>query len=129
MKAPEGFWKVRIDDEGIRPAGPPDACFYCAQKVGELHTGGCVIRERTVVIRYTVEIVVREPEDWDSGRVEFAHNESSRCQSNLAAELVALNAMPDKCLCHAGKVEFVREATADDEETYGVFVAEGRLKK
>ena len=43
---------VTADDEGIRPAGKPDECFYCLRKVGELHRDDCVTV--TVVRRYKV---------------------------------------------------------------------------
>jgi hypothetical protein len=36
---------VAPNDDGIRPAGPRDACFYCRQKVGQPHKPDCVHRD------------------------------------------------------------------------------------
>ena len=40
-------------DDGIRPAGRPDECFYCRQKVGEPHGQKCVIVNKLVEMRVT----------------------------------------------------------------------------
>lgn len=47
-----GWPKVLPNDDGIRPAGKPDECFYCYQRVGQGHRPDCV----TVLqlVRYTV---------------------------------------------------------------------------
>jgi hypothetical protein len=34
---------VAVNDHGIRPAGLPDQCFYCHQKVGSPHARDCVV--------------------------------------------------------------------------------------
>ena len=38
-------------DDGIRPAGAPDACFYCKQKVGQPHKRDCVMVKKLVRFR------------------------------------------------------------------------------
>ena len=41
---------VLKDDDGIRPAGRPNQCFYCNQQVGKPHKQDCaclVTKERT----------------------------------------------------------------------------------
>ncbi len=113
-------------DFGPRPAGPPNECFYCHARIGEEHkkaTGdvaGCVLRERSVVVRFQVEVVMTMPEDWDAHMIEFNLNESSRCVDNTLAIIDKQNRLsePDEtrgCLCGKGSHVFVREAT--DEET------------
>ncbi len=49
-----GWPKVLPNDYGIRPAGKPDECFYCYQRVGQAHRSDCV----TVLqlVRYTVRV-------------------------------------------------------------------------
>lgn len=117
-------WTVTPDDHGIRPAGPSDECFYCQIKVGGEHKLSCVIRTRTVVVKVTLDIVVRLPEYWDSDRIEFHYDKSSACKNNLVGELVELKKRmgpTDSCLCSAGEVAFVREATEEDEEYFQTF--------
>lgn len=85
---------VHERDDGIRPAGPPDACLYCKQKVGQPHGRECVV----VTKRIEMDVLVTwpdgmrpsrgvwqfdEPYSWDSGMSEFHKNESSWCCSNF----------------------------------------------
>jgi hypothetical protein len=88
----------RVDswDDGIRPAGPSDACFYCRQTVGTPHTRDCVIVQKTIEL----EVIARLPNDilfrgvwqlevpyaWEPAQIEFAKNESTWCKSNLLDE-------------------------------------------
>jgi hypothetical protein len=103
------------EDRGPRPAGPPDECFYCLQPVGERHKGDCIIRERTVVLRMTVELVVRVPEEWDHDMIEFHRNESSWCSGNVVSELKR-----KECLCRETKFQYLREATQEEDEEWGL---------
>lgn len=40
---------VLVNDSGIRPAGKQDECFYCNQKVGQLHKTDCVMISQLVI--------------------------------------------------------------------------------
>lgn len=103
-------------------------CFYCPSHLGEQHADGCVIRRRTVVVRLTFEMVRLVPEHWGAHDVEFHGNGSSFCADNLLDELdKVLGSEPDengttcgRCMCGRTKIDFVREATPQDEETLGV---------
>lgn len=53
MTKPPTFPIVTAADPGIRPAGKPDACFYCHRKVGEQHAESCVIVVKRVLLRYS----------------------------------------------------------------------------
>jgi hypothetical protein len=108
---------VLANDYGIRPAGPPDACFYCRQKVGEPHKDDCVVLVRDSI--YDVEFndkpigtwTTDDPADWHSEDCNFNKNESSWCASNFAREgkhdiseenMTKLRAIADgdeRCLC------------------------------
>lgn len=103
-------------DHGPRPAGPPDRCFYCDARLGELHADECALRTRTVVVRATVEYVIEVPEFWDEHTVEFSRNDSSWCASNIFHELEALEA--GQCLCPFVSFAFVREASGDETADY-----------
>lgn len=110
---------VLKNDDGIRPAGRPDECFYCHRRVGEDHAKDCV----TIVVDvdYTVflddkEIGVyrtQEPSTWTTQNGEFHLNEGSWCVSNLleAAKFEATKEIKAQlqelhkakgCLCNAG---------------------------
>lgn len=47
---------VDPEDDGIRPAGASDECFYCHQKVGEPHQRDCVIVTKRVRVRYLIDV-------------------------------------------------------------------------
>lgn len=84
----EGWPQVRPDDNGIRPAGKPDECFYCRQKVGQPHGKDCVCVDK--VVRYDVFIKGEklgtferhEPHAWTPQECEFHKNRSSWCKDN-----------------------------------------------
>lgn len=87
---PEAEWPtVLADDEGICPAGKPDECFHCRQKVGQPHGTRCVLVVKWV--RYdaldaggrrvgTMDYDV--PFFWDDHMCEFHKNGSTWCADN-----------------------------------------------
>jgi len=109
-----------VTDDGSTPDQPLEACLYCKAAVGTEHEQGCVMRRRTVVVRAVVEYVHVIPEDWTPESVEFHLNEGTWCfcPSDLQQHLDAHTGQEDGCLCfHGGRVEYVREATEQDEAT------------
>jgi hypothetical protein len=108
---------VKASDE--RPARRDGACFYCRAPLGGVHWAGCVIRSRTVVCEFRVTLVRGVPEDWDERMVEFHMNDSSWCMNNLVREMDEV-AVEDHCLCGQVEGKFLREATQEDEEQFGV---------
>lgn len=109
------FWPVvAADDGGIRPAGPPDACLYCKQRVGELHAPDCVTVKKRVRLRYIIEVDVDIPHAWDQNMIEFHRGGSSWCANNAIDEIKAHAPDDDsgECLCERFKCEFV--AVIDD---------------
>jgi hypothetical protein len=125
-------WPVLHDS--IRPAGPPDRCFYCEARLGDQHKADCPMRQRTVVIRAAVVYTIAVPEHWDAGMIDFSRNEGSACAGQLVYELCDVHATdqePDEpdtgrrnCLCGQVKFRYLREATPEDEERDGVRVAD-----
>ncbi len=103
-------------------------CFYCSQPVGAEHKPDCAMRKRTVVIKMTLEYVVDVPEHWTKENIEFHRNDGTWCSDNALGELEELSKYletSDKgCLCSAAEFEYLREATTEDEERYGVFADE-----
>ena len=47
---------VHERDDGIRPAGRPDECFYCHRKVGQEHKRQCGIIDKRVEMRVTAKL-------------------------------------------------------------------------
>jgi len=84
--------KVLVDDDGIRPAGKPDECFYCQRKVGDTHKEDCV----TVVqiVKYAVYVegkqigtfICAEPFHWDESMSHFHKNEGTWCADNAIGD-------------------------------------------
>lgn len=70
MKNSPNFPLVHPQDDGIRPAGAPDECFYCKQKVGTPHLSDCVAVHQRVRLRLTVEVEVDQPHDWSPEEIE-----------------------------------------------------------
>lgn len=135
LTSSDGWPLVAPDDDGIRPAGQPQTCFYCHRKVGEEHERDCVIVTRRVEHRVGVKLpdgtvarglwVFEEPHDSDVQRSEFYRNESSWCANNMlrpsrtqeavrweneddAAKVEALRDRDDVCLCEHASFSFVR---------------------
>lgn len=98
---------VLSDDDGIRPAGEPDECLYCKQKVGFPHLFECVILNKKVKLKYSFEVEVEMPWSWDKEQVEFNRNEGSWCASNALEELEETAKLNNGCLCDAFEAEVV----------------------
>ena len=114
--------KLSCPDDA-RPAGKPDRCFYCQRPFGEGHGPDCVIPQRTVVLKYTVTLVQSVPAHWTPHDIEFHRNDGSWCANNLLGDLDH-QVEEDHCLCNQVNVEFVSEATAENEAEMG-WVARG----
>lgn len=85
-----GWPMVVPNDDGIRPAGPEDACFYCGQKVGTAHRRDCTIVTKKVKVAYRFELEATVPHDWTEEDLLFHRNDGSWCADNALDELVAL---------------------------------------
>lgn len=109
---------VQPDDDGIRPAGKPDECFYCHQKVGTQHAQECVTVSKLVRLKYTFEVDVRVPHFWEPHTIEFHRNESSWCADNAVDEIADDDEKTrgdDGCWCDRFTAQFVK--VIDDTPT------------
>jgi hypothetical protein len=85
---------VLPNDEGIRPAGKPDQCFYCGRRVGQSHVYDCVTV--TSLVRFAVLLNGtrmghydrHSPHHWTTHDREFQLNEGSWCASNAMETIV-----------------------------------------
>ena len=72
-------------------AGRPqkgDTCFYCTAKVGQEHEFECVMRQKRVLVRYSVTLEIDVPEHWTAHDVEFSRNDSSWCADNAIKDFL-----------------------------------------
>lgn len=113
----EPFPVVTTDDHGIRPAGRPDACFYCKSKVGEPHGPECVVIVKRVRVRYSFELEIDVPHYWGKEQLEFHRNESSWCASNALGELE--KAFPEDGECPCGSFKCEALGTVDETPRRG----------
>jgi len=100
---------VRKDDDGIRPAGNPDECFYCHQKVGTNHNEKCPIIVKKVRIKYTFTIEQFVPAHWTKDDIEFSRNESSRCSNAALKDIILETWKTGNCCCGICKAEFIED--------------------
>lgn len=117
-------FKVTFEN-GVRPAGKQNECFYCHKGIGHFHKEDCVCRRKTIVLDYTYRMVVTVPVDWDQSQIEFHRNEGSWCADNSLRELLkSFKYMKKRGYCQCGfdkfEMKFIREATEEDEENYGI---------
>jgi hypothetical protein len=103
-------WPLVVpNDDGIRPAGPPDACFYCKNRVGEPHGLSCVVVQKRVRVTYTFTLEIDIPHNWEAKQFEFHRNAGSWCADNAIDELSAI--LEDDngpgCLCQTFKAKLV----------------------
>lgn len=117
------FPKVTIDDNGIRPAGKPDQCFYCGSKVGEEHKKDCVIVNKQVKLKATIFFETLVPHSWNEDSIHFKFNDGTWCTDNIISYLEEyvdyLKKNEKGCLCHdnnwANIIEYVE--TTNPEPT------------
>ncbi len=115
MNKTEDQWIIKPNDSGIRPAGKKDHCFYCNQTIGQVHKPECVVRTKTVVMNFTVEVINTVPEHWDEAMINFHYNVSTWCADNLIERLAGFM-NEETCLCRSVTAKYTREATEQDEQ-------------
>ena len=119
---------VHERDDGIRPAGEPDRCFYCHKKIGKPHAGDCVIVTKRVLMRIeglaTGIWELDVSHHFDLSTIEYMYNDGNWCANNILSEedvawdredaqkqLEAVRASSG-CLC--GVLRFKFERVLDD---------------
>lgn len=101
-----GWPLVAPDDDGIRPAGSPDRCFYCRVQVGEAHGADCVRVKKRVRLRYSFVLDVDVPHAWDEAQILFFRNEGHWCADDALGELKESVAGEEECLCSRFECSF-----------------------
>lgn len=104
--------EVLPNDNGIRPAGEKDQCFYCGSRVGEIHGPKCVILVKIVEYRVLYEgkvagtFIREEPYHWDAADCEGHKNQSSWCKGNANEHIQWIIDPPELGECSCGQIEF-----------------------
>jgi hypothetical protein len=105
---------VVVNDDGIRPAGPPDACFYCGRTIGQPHGQDCAVVTKRIRVRYVFELDIEVPHHWTEADVMFHRNESTWCADN-AIDAIEEHRDENGCLCSSFTCEYI--GVADDMPT------------
>lgn len=90
---------VLTDDDGIRPAGSPNKCFYCNQETGQPHKEECVILNKKIKVKYTFELEIEVPWHWTEKDVKFHREMGTWCADNAIEEMEKYTKKDEKCLC------------------------------
>jgi hypothetical protein len=122
MDRPETFI-VRAQDE--RPARPDGNCFYCHMPMDTAHRPECVIVQKTVVVEFSVRVVMSVPRSWEPTATRLRYDEGSWCADNLFTDLGEwaeddLGGDRPTCGCNAVKVLSVEDATEGDHRHFPV---------
>lgn len=117
-------------ENGPRPAGMPDRCFYCGEPVGAEHKTDCVCRVKVVMVEVTMTVPRVVPASWDAGMVDFHMNDGAWCADNITTDLnryMEARGEDSPCLCNTFHSKFLRDATDDDlQDVDLVCLSEGR---
>ena len=119
MKLPNEAWIITSAHVNSSFQGKETRCIWCKSVLGDIHEPSCVVRQRSVIVKIEIEMERMVPEDCTSEMVEFLMNGSSWCASNIIHELQAMFGTSERCLCNYFNGTYLREATKEDERTYG----------
>ena len=82
--------------------------------------------KRYITVRFTTELALEVPIDFDHDTIDYWLNEGTRCASNTVSELSAtlerqdaigaLNGGSQPCCCMVSSHEYLRESTTEDLE-------------
>ena len=95
-----------VTKKAERPRFPNSGeCFYCQQKIGQLHKDDCVLIKKKVKVRMIVDYEIEVPAHWDKRQIEFHRNQGSWCFSNALDELAEY-----ECICDFTKFELLEDS-------------------
>lgn len=111
------FTNFVTEDNGPRPAGKPDECFYCQQPLGGEHAQDCTLRLKVVMVKIELTMPRVVPASWDTEMVDFHLNDSSWCSDNIGNDIMCyLDAKEEGAPCLCGKFygTCLGDATTED---------------
>ena len=97
-----------VTEKAMRPASDKRQCFYCRQLIGGNHKHDCILINKKVKVRLTVEYEVEVPNYWGKENIEFHRNDGVWCSDNAISELDKFFAGDDApCMCSASEFEYL----------------------
>lgn len=97
-----------VTERAMRPASAKRECFYCRVPVGGTHKPTCVLIDKKVKVRLTVDYEVAVPARWDAAAIEFQRNAGSWCANNALQELAQLFGQEGgPCMCNAAMFTYL----------------------
>lgn len=100
-------------ENGVRPAGKQDECFYCHKKCGDEHDKDCVCFEKVIMIKIEMTIPMKFPSNWNKDDIECRLNDSTYCFNNITDDIENID-RSGGCICATTKAEYIRDATDND---------------
>lgn len=100
----------QVTHKAKRPASKRDVCFYCQQPIGAMHKPDCVLINKKVTIKVSMELEIEVPAHWSGHDVEFHRNESSSCADNTLQDCIKEIKRLKKahgCMCGNLHVEYI----------------------
>ena len=107
-------------ENGPRPRGRDDECFYCHHAIGTEHAKTCVCRKRTIMVRVEIDMAYDVPEHWDKDMIDFHFGDSSWCADNIVERLQKLQNAGHTCLCSFANFKLYGEATSQNDKDWGL---------
>ncbi len=89
-----------------------EKCFYCTGVLDGEHDAACVILDRPVKVRMTIDLIIARPRSWAKHDIEFHLNDSSWCIDNIKDDIE--RQVGDRCLCSFANFEYTGEATLEE---------------
>lgn len=105
-----------VTKKAMRPASNAIECFYCHQPIGAVHKANCVLINKKVKIRMTVEYEIEVPASWGKAEIEFFRNDGAWCCDGAISELDEYFGGGGGPECMCGSTEF--EYVGGDSEAY-----------
>lgn len=106
---------VLENDNGIRPAGKKNTCIYCGSKVGKYHKDYCVTTTKKARVKYSFEIEIEVPRNWDKEQIEYARNHGRWCADNALQEIASYANEKGTCLCPFFKCEVLESLSENGD--------------
>jgi len=100
--------KFYVTPKAKRPASNKDECFYCQERIENFHKNDCVLINKKVKMKMTIDFEMEVPNHWDKDMMEFHKNESSWCCSNVIDQILEIDEK-EGCLCSVCEFEYVED--------------------
>ena len=104
--------KFIVTEKAQRPARMDGTCFYCDQKIGEMHRNDCVLVKVRIEVVASIKYETEMPAHWKKKDFEFSRNDGTWCGSNVIGEIERHKAESNGCLCGATHIQFMETKSA-----------------